>query len=380
MYAHTINIEIDDKHPVCTYSTITFDANGGAFTTGSDSFVYPTGAGITANIGDAVDASLVPEVSKDGATFMGWVDASVENPTVDDVIAIPTELGYDDITLKALWINNVDITFVYNDGVTADETVTVTAGDAFVAPADPTKEGNHFVGWTSDATFEEITGFPAVYPTEDTTYYAVFSTATYDTRYYVSAADKTGFEFVGSVNSEYGSAIVATPPAYVVPEAISCHPHIRISRSPLCSRSATVPAHTVKLYFGLIAETYDVIFDANGGAFADGSVTKNVATQFDTMVVAPEAPTKEGCDFAGWTPDLGYLDTTETVTYYATWTPKTYDAVFYSDGVVYDTIPTEFGTEIDEPAPPEKEATPLLLDSGTARHHARRERKIRRSL
>ena len=85
MYAHTINIEIDDKHPVCTYSTITFDANGGAFTTGSDSFVYPTGAGITANIGDAVDASLVPEVSKDGATFMGWVDASVENPTVDEI-------------------------------------------------------------------------------------------------------------------------------------------------------------------------------------------------------------------------------------------------------------------------------------------------------
>lgn len=87
------------------------------------------------------------------------------------------------------------------------------------------------------------------------------------------------------------------------------------------------------------------------------------------MVVAPEAPTKEGCDFAGWTPDLGYLDTTETVTYYATWTPKTYDAVFYSDGVVYDTIPTEFGTEIDEPAPPEKEGytfvgwTPALPDT-----------------
>ena len=370
MYAHTINIEIDDKHPVCTYSTITFDANGGAFTTGSDSFVYPTNAGITANIGDAVDASLVPEVSKDGATFMGWVDASVENPTVDDVIAIPTELGYDDITLKALWINKVDITFVYNDGVTADETVTVTAGDAFVAPADPTKEGNHFVGWTSDATFEEITGFPAVYPTEDTTYYAVFSTATYDTRYYVSAADKTGFEFVGSVNSEYGSAIVATPPAYVVPEGYKLSPaYTDISLTTLLPEGATVPAHTVKLYFGLIAETYDVIFDANGGAFADGSVTKNVATQFDTMVVAPEAPTKEGCDFAGWTPDLGYLDTTETVTYYATWTPKTYDAVFYSDGVVYDTIPTEFGTEIDEPAPPEKEGytfvgwTPALPDT-----------------
>ena len=116
--------------------------------------------------------------------------------------------------------------------------------------------------------------------------------------------------------------------------------------------------------------TYSTItFDANGGAFADGSVTKNVATQFDTMVVAPEAPTKEGCDFAGWTPDLGYLDTAETVTYYATWTPKTYDAVFYSDGVVYDTIPTEFGTEIDEPAPPEKEGytfvgwTPALPDT-----------------
>lgn len=66
--------------------------------------------------------------------------------------------------LKALWINNVDITFVYNDGVTANETVTVTGRPTpFVAPADPTKEGNHFVGWTSDATFEEITGFPAVY-------------------------------------------------------------------------------------------------------------------------------------------------------------------------------------------------------------------------
>lgn len=370
MYAHTINIEIDDEHPVCTYSTITFDANGGAFDGGSASFVYPTDAGITANIGDAVDASLIPEVSKDGATFMGWVDASVENPTVDDVIAVPAELGYDDIALKALWIDTVDITFVYNDGKTADETVTVTGGDPFVAPADPSKEGYHFIGWTSDAAFETVTGFPANYPTEDTTYYAVFSSATYDTRYYVSAADKTGFEFVGSVNSEYGSAIVTTPPAYVVPEGYKLSPaYTDISLTTLLPEGATVPAHTVKLYFGLIAESYDVIFDANGGAFADGSVTKNVATKFDTMVVAPEAPTKEGCDFAGWTPDLGYLDTTETVTYYATWTPKTYDAKFYVDGVVYDTIPTEFGAEIDEPAEPEKEGytfvgwTPELPDT-----------------
>lgn len=355
----TANIVVDDTHSVSTYSTITLDANGGTFDNDDTTFVYPADAGIVADIGDAVDASLIPEVSKPGSTLAGWVDASVADPTEDDIIALPEALGYEDISLKAYWVGNSKMTFIDADGTT---TKTVVGGDEFEAVTAADKEGHYFAGWTTDPTYEKVTGLPDVYPMEDTTYYAVYSTHSYEIRYYVSVQGKNGFEYVSSLNSEYGSVVTATPPAYKVPEgyAMSAAYTDPTLKTPL-EEGATVPVGGLKLYFAVVPNTYDVIFDANGGKFADGTVKKTVPTKFDDRIAIPAAPTYEGYEFTGWSPDVSaFLNTAATVTYTATWTPKTYDAKFYSEGTLHDTIPTEFGAEIDEPQDPDREGYVFL--------------------
>lgn len=355
LYLHTININVDDTHSVSTYSTITFDANGGMFANDEVEFVYPTDASVIANIGDEVNPALIPAVEKAGSTFVGWVPSNVEEPTEDDVVAIPATLGYEDLNLKAYWKGNVMITFVDHNNATTS--ITVPGGTAFAEVEAPAVKGHYFVGWTTDSKFETITGLPELYPMENTTYYAVYSIKSYETKYYVSAQGNNGFEAVGSIVTEYGSPIVATPPIYTVPAGYTLSPaYTNPTLKTLLDEDATVPEGGITLYYALIPNTYNVTFDANGGKFADNSTIKVIPTKFEDRIVPPTAPTKEGYSFDGWSPAVGaFLDTPNAITYKATWAANTYDVLFYSEGDLYDSFPTEFGAEIDLPADPDRE-------------------------
>ncbi len=354
LYLHTININIDDTHSVSTYSTVTFNANGGMFENNEVEFVYPTDANITANIGDKINTTLIPTVQKAGSTFVGWVPSSVAEPTEADVVEIPETLGYEELSFKAYWKGNVKITFV--DHNKNESYITVPGGVDFEEVEVPKVEGHYFVGWTTDSTFETITGLPDVYPTENTVYYAVYATHTYQTKYYVSAQGNNGFESVGSISSEYGSPIVADPPVYTVPEGYTLsHAYTDPTLKTLLAANATVPEGGIALYFALIPNTYNVTFDADGGKFADGSSSKVIPTKFEERIVPPTAPTRDGYSFSGWSPDVGaYLDTPNAITYKATWEANIYDVLFYSEGDLYDCIPTAFGEEIELPGEPER--------------------------
>lgn len=351
----TVNIVVDDTHSVSTYSTITFDANGGMFANDEVEFVYPTDASVIANIGDEVNPALIPAVEKAGSTFVGWVPSNVEEPTEDDVVAIPATLGYEDLSFKAYWRGNVMITFVDHNNATTS--ITVPGGTAFAEVEAPAVKGHYFVGWTTDSKFETITGLPELYPMENTTYYAVYSIKSYETKYYVSAQGNNGFEAVGSIATEYGSPIVATPPIYTVPAGYTLSPaYTNPTLKTLLDEDATVPEGGITLYYALIPNTYNVTFDANGGKFADNSTSKVIPTKFEDRIVPPTAPTKEGYSFDGWSPEVGaFLDTPNAITYKATWAANTYNVLFYSEGDLYDSFPTEFGAEIDLPADPDRE-------------------------
>lgn len=351
----TINIVVDDTHSVSTYSTITFDANGGRFANDEVEFVYPTDASVIANIGDEVNPALIPVVSKAGSTFVGWVPSNVKNPAEDDVVAIPETLGYEDLSFKAYWKGNVNITFVAHDK--SKTYITVPGGTDFAEVEAPAVKGHYFVGWTTDSKFNTITGLPELYPMEDTTYYAVYSIKSYETKYYVSAQGNNGFEAVGSIKAEYDSPIVATPPTYTVPAGYTLSPaYTNPTLKTLLDEDATVPEGGITLYYALIPNTYDVTFEANGGKFADNSTSKVIPTKFEDRIVPPTAPTKEGYSFNGWSPAVGaFLDTPNAITYKATWAANTYNVLFYSEGDLYDSFPTEFGAEIDLPADPDRD-------------------------
>ncbi len=106
-----------------TSYTLTFDTNGG-------SAIAP----ITQDYGTAITAPADP--TKTGYTFAGWTPA------------IPTTMPAENMTIKAKWtVNQYTLTFDTNGGSTIAP-ITQDYGTAITAPADPTKTGYTFAGWT----------------------------------------------------------------------------------------------------------------------------------------------------------------------------------------------------------------------------------------
>ena len=103
--------------------TLTFDTNGGSTT-----------APITQDYGTAITAPADP--TKTGYTFAGWTPA------------IPATMPAENMTIKAKWtVNQYTLTFDTNGG-SAIAPITQDYGTAITAPAEPTKTGYTFAGWT----------------------------------------------------------------------------------------------------------------------------------------------------------------------------------------------------------------------------------------
>lgn len=65
--------------------------------------------------------------------------------------------------------------------------------------------------------------------------------------------------------------------------------------------------------------SYNAVFDANGGEFADGSTVKTLPVEYNTEIYAPRTPEKLGYEFTGWTPELGIMDSVNGKEFTATW-------------------------------------------------------------
>ena len=106
-----------------TSYTLTFDTNGG-------SAIAP----ITQDYGTAITAPADP--TKTGYTFAGWTPV------------IPATMPAENMTIKAKWtVNQYTLAFDTNGGSTIAP-ITQDYGTAITAPADPTKTGYTFAGWT----------------------------------------------------------------------------------------------------------------------------------------------------------------------------------------------------------------------------------------
>ncbi len=100
-------------------------------------------------------------------------------------------------------------------------------------------------------------------------------------------------------------------------------------------------------------------FNSNSGTFAPGADTE-VDEVPGKPVTAPEV-TRYGYTFNGWSTDSNATEGNMTLTapnedtvYFATWKVGTYNAEFYVDGELYETVPTEFNQPIDAPEDPEE--------------------------
>lgn len=252
--------------------TITFVTDGGTAV-----------APITQDYGTAVTAPSAP--TKVGYTFAGW-DKD-----------IPETIPAEDMTITAKWtVNQYTITF-NTDGGSDVAPITQDYGTAVAAPAAPTKAGYTFAGWYKDGVAYTFTTMPA----EDITLTAKWSTDSYNAIFVID-----GVETI--VPTEFGQVPVA-PPASKLGYTFTGWDKELVAMG---TEDVTYTAQ-------FKANTYDAIFDANGGAFADGKTSVTVPTEFDTAIVAPtEEPTKYGYTFNGWSPAVGNM-TSEGITFTAQW-------------------------------------------------------------
>ena len=86
---------------------------------------------------------------------------------------------------------------------------------------------------------------------------------------------------------------------------------------------------------------YTITFDSNGGSAVDP-----ITQDYGTTVTAPDNPTKPGCDFAGWTPELPETMPAEDMTVTATWTELTYTVSITGGGVSADNMNPKYGDDV----------------------------------
>ena len=336
------------SYPVTINSKVTLQANGGEFAAADlNNYV------IEGVIGDEINYATVPELTRYGYTFKGWVPADIADPTEADIVSLPSEIPYNDEAYKAFWTDDVEITFVLNNNESNINKI-VTAGAPFEAPEDPSFEGHRFIGWTTDPTCAKVTGLPANYPTEDTAYYAVFDSMTYNVYYYVLNDETMKFDKVTTGHVTYGDVISTVPAAYVVPEGYTLSvPYTDVSFENEFVAGTTMPAADVNLYYYLTAGTYDAVFMVDGEEYA------RIPTAYDTLVKAPADPEKEGYVFTGWDPFVGTMDS-EGKTYVATWEAIEYTVTWIVDGEVQDAFDVAYGQDVEVTSDPVKEGYEFL--------------------
>ena len=398
MWRWNANVTLTSQ-PISTKGSVTFNANDGAFANGESKEV------INGDINDEIVVPAAPE--RAGYTFIGWVDAADTTPTYEEAQAtVPVaSIPYEPVAYNAYWIKNVNITFNTNGGseIAARENVTpytefaavedpvrdgytfkgwnpsipetypdvnaeytaiwaknVTvsfdtngaeaieaipgvAGDEFTAVIeDPSKEGHWFVKWTPE--------LPTVFPENDTTYKAIFETRAFPVTYYVDGAA------IANIIVEYGEEIPTVIGTAVAPEGMSLSAwYTDEDMTHEFVAGTTMATSAVVLYAKYEYATYNAIFDACGGKFADGSATLSVPTVYMETINAPaEEPTKVGYEFAGWTPFPGtIMDEPNDMTFYATWNEVERNVEYYAEGYgLYETFDVKTGAELDVPAAP----------------------------
>ena len=109
----------------------------------------------------------------------------------------------------------------------------------------------------------------------------------------------------------------------------------------------TVPAVNNQEYFAKYEPIlYKATFDADGGIFDNGEGTYVYEGAYQSTIVKPANPTKEGYDFNKWSPTPASKMPAKDVTYTALWNIKSFTIEYYIDGELKNTETYEYGQDI----------------------------------
>ncbi len=141
--------------------TVTFNANEGTVDPTTMSGEYNT-------------TITLPTPVREGYAFKGWkIGEAAETDWLQG--GVTYTLPAADVTMEAQWAKLYTLTFV--DGEETIATITGVEGAAITAPANPTKDGYTFTGWTSSS--ETVKNVPGTMPAEDVTFRAQWANNTW---------------------------------------------------------------------------------------------------------------------------------------------------------------------------------------------------------
>ena len=287
-----------------------------------------------------------PEPTRKGYTFINWYkDANFNN-----VWDFNTDTVISDITLYAKWdINNYTVTFQCNDGDTVFP-VQAVYNTTIANPTEPTKTGHIFVGWYKDANFTDEWDFSIDIVTEDITLYAKW-----DAIIYTILFESNGGEEVTPIQAAYGTTI--TEPITPAKEG-----HIFVDwykESGFINTwdfASNIITADIILYAKWEAIIYTVSFESNGG-----TTIASIQAAYETCILEPETPTKEGHVFAIWYKDESLTNAwnfvtdvvTADMTLYAKWDLAIYTVTFESSGgTAVASVNAAYQTTVSEPKEP----------------------------
>ena len=279
--------------------TLTLDGNGGTYrrTTytwwGPQTTYEPT---TTKTITYNSAYGTMEEPEREGYTFAGW--NTKQNGTGETITSATIVNRLENHTIYAQWqINQYTITFDSNGG-SAVAPITQDYGTTITAPADPTREGYTFTGWS-----EEI---PSTMPAESITV-----TAQWRINQYTITFDSNGGSTVAPITQDYGTTITA--PADPTREGYTFAGWSE-------EIPATMPATDKTITASWTINSYTITFDSNGG-----SAVAPITQDYGTTITAPADPTREGYTFAGWSEEIPATMPATDKTLTANWTKNKYN-------------------------------------------------------
>ncbi len=277
--------------------------------------------------GSAITVPTDP--TKTGYTFNGW------GPVV------PATMPESNQTFVALWdANSYTVTFD-SDGGSEVASITQDYNTEITAPANPTKNGYTFTGWSPT--------IPETMPVDGASLKAQWGVNSYTATF-----DSDGGSEVASITQDYGTPIIAPSDPVKIGYTFDGWDN---------TIPATMPAENQTFVAQWIINKYTIMFDTDGGTPVD-SITQD----YNTAVTAPVAPTKLGYTFDKWDSPVPDNMPVDGASLKAIWTINSYGATFSAEDVI-TAISVNFGEAIDVPADPVKPGytftgwTPIIPDT-----------------
>ena len=222
----------------------------------------------------------------------------------------------ENITIKAKWtVNQYTITFD-TDGGSAIDPITQDYGTAVTAPADPTRTGYTFAGWTP--------AIPETMPAENMTIQAKWTVNTYTITYDLDGGTAEGNPASYTVESGAITLTEPTKPGYTFTGWSGT------DLEGADNRSVTIPAGSTSDRSYTAHWQVNTVYSSLRFETRGGSALATLALPYGSRVdLTKYVPTREGFAFTGWYTDreltqrVTSLTLTNSTVVYAGWNPFT---------------------------------------------------------